>query len=794
MNESVSFQVKADELFQNRYENECIWVHKFMAWIMFGQWVLGVMLAIFWSPYTWIGEQQDVHLHVWSAILLGGWLSAIAIGWIQFFPREASTRHVVAIVLALWSALLIHLSGGRIETHFHVFISLAILGLYRDWKILLTATFVIAADHFIRGVFYPASVFGVFTDSSYRWVEHSAWVLVEVAFLAPGCYRLRNEVRELCVRQCEIEEAKQNVDRQVELRTRELSIANERLKEATAEAEKLAMVAKYTDNGVLITDENRSIEWVNSGFTRIFGYSAEEAIGKRPSEFLHGPETDQKDIARIEKALNNRLPINTETLRHRKNGDPFWLSLEIRPMWDKDKELVRFLAIQSDVTKRKSMELTLADAEARLRSIINNVPGAFYRKEICDQATERTSFFSNFIENLTGYSAEEFSKESGYCHRDFVHPDDAELLAQKVEHAIQDQSTFHHEYRIIAKDQTIRWVSEKGQCHVVHNGNTPQTIIDGMLFDITARIEAELENQKLHADLLDASRQAGMAEIATGVLHNVGNILNSVNVSASVIQKQFSNSALRNLEKVDGLIAEHESEFDEFVRDDKRGQQVPAYIHRVTGALCDERAKMDEEFDDLVKNIDHIKRIVGVQQSMAKSSRLIQEVDAAELIRDAVSANRSSLTRHDVRLQTTIDASVTKFQSDKHRILQVLINLIKNAKDSLKEQAPADPVVSIDVDADNACIRFRVTDNGTGIERADLAKIFQHGFTTKASGHGYGLHSSANAATEMGGKLSVQSDGPGRGATFELSLPFQTESRPATRSSSISPSQTATVL
>ena len=205
-----------NDLFQKRYEHECLWVHRFMTWIMIGQWALGLAFAAFLSPLTWIGQRNEVHVHVWAAFLIGMSLSGFAILWMRMFPREASTRHIVAVVQMLWSALLIHLSGGRIETHFHVFASLAILSIYRDWRILISATAVVALDHFVRGVFYPLSVFGIMTESPYRWIEHAAWVVFEVAFLAPGCYRLRKEVWELCVRQTEIELAKRSVDQQVQ--------------------------------------------------------------------------------------------------------------------------------------------------------------------------------------------------------------------------------------------------------------------------------------------------------------------------------------------------------------------------------------------------------------------------------------------------------------------------------------------------------------------------------------------------------------------------------------------------
>ncbi|EGF27213.1 PAS domain-containing protein [Rhodopirellula baltica] len=639
-----------NELFQKRYEHECLWVHRFMTWIMAGQWALGLAFAAFLSPLTWIGQRNEVHIHVWAAFLIGMSLSGFAILWMRMFPREASTRHVVAVVQMLWSALLIHLSGGRIETHFHVFASLAILSIYRDWRILISATAVVALDHFVRGVFYPLSVFGIMTESPYRWIEHAAWVLFEVAFLAPGCYRLRKEVWELCVRQTEIEFAKRSVDQQVAERTKELSEAYDLLAEKTAETEKLALVARYTDNAVIITHADATIEWVNEGFTRITGYSADEVIGKRPSDFLHGPQTDPKVCSVMRDAIANRSGFNVQTINYRKNAEPYWVDIEVRPIHDADGIVRRFIAIEADATER---------------------------------------------------------------------------------------------------------------------------------------VQQEQEKVRLNQELLDASRQAGMAEIATGVLHNVGNILNSVNVSVSVIRNQYSKSALANLEKVSSLIAEHEQTFPEFVATDQRGKKIPAYVKRVTHALSGERHTIDGELTDLVKNIEHIKEIVAAQQSMASSSEMIQELDLRGLIEDALAANKASLMNHDIKISLDLEEADRLIVTDKHRFLQIVINLIKNAKDSLVENKISDPQIIVRATRQEDSNTVSVIDNGIGIPAESLQQIFQHGYTTKMEGHGFGLHSSANTAGEMGGQLAAFSDGPGCGARFDLTLPIVQKEKTSPKNSEL---------
>ncbi|QEF96609.1 MraY-like glycosyltransferase [Stieleria maiorica] len=626
----------ADTLFRKRYKKECLRVSGFIQWLMVCQWLMGIAFAAFYSPLTWIGNQFEPHVHLWASVFIGGSLSAFTILWLRTYPTAAHTRHVVATTQMLWSALLIHLSGGRIETHFHVFASLAILSIYRDWTILITATAVIAVDHFVRGVFYPLSAFGIVTESPYRWIEHALWVLFEVAFLAPGCRRLRNEFRELCARQTEIVEAKRSVDIKVDERTKDLVKANLLLAIKTAEAEKLALVAKYTDNAVAITDGDANVEWVNEGFTRITGFEADEIIGAPESGFQFGELTCPQTLADMRRAIDAKQAFNAEMVSYRKDGTPYWMAIELRPIPGNYGTTERFISIQSDITDR---------------------------------------------------------------------------------------------------------------------------------------VEAERQNRLLQQEIVDASRQAGMAEVATGVLHNVGNILNSVNVSASVIRKQFENSALKNLEKATDLISQYESSLAEFIEHDDRGKNLPKYLVLVAQSLRNERVSVDREIGDLTKNIEHIKEIIAVQQTMAKTSGLQQELHASEIIRDVMTANKESLTNHAIEFIEQVASPEPTLVSDKHRILQILINLVCNAKDALLEANVPQPRILLRTWTQQDHVLFEVTDNGIGIRSEDINKIFQHGFTTKAHGHGFGLHSSANAATEIGGRLSATSAGIGKGARFVLRLP-----------------------
>ena len=180
-------------------------IDRLFAGLMCFQWLAGVVAALVISPRAWAGTAAHVHIHVWAAIFLGGAITVFPVLLAFHRPGEAMTRHTIAVAQMLMSALLIHLTGGRIETHFHVFGSLAFLAFYRDWRVFIPATIVVAADHFVRGVFWPQSVFGILAPSPWRWVEHAGWVLFENVFLIQACLQTTKEMRQGAAKQAELE-------------------------------------------------------------------------------------------------------------------------------------------------------------------------------------------------------------------------------------------------------------------------------------------------------------------------------------------------------------------------------------------------------------------------------------------------------------------------------------------------------------------------------------------------------------------------------------------------------------
>ncbi|HEX3728818.1 MAG TPA: HAMP domain-containing sensor histidine kinase, partial [Opitutaceae bacterium] len=262
-----------------------------------------------------------------------------------------------------------------------------------------------------------------------------------------------------------------------------------------------------------------------------------------------------------------------------------------------------------------------------------------------------------------------------------------------------------------------------------------------------------------------------MAEVATGVLHNVGNVLNSLNVSATVLATGLRQSKTEALTKVCALLDEHAADLGAFLAADPKGKLVPEFLRSLSRHAHEERARLLQEIDSLQQNIDHIKEIVSMQQAYATMVGIVEPLEAGVLMEDSLRMNSSALLRHEVSVVREYEPVPPVF-AERGKVLQILINLIRNAKYALDEGRAADKVVTLRIGPGTAgAVRFVVRDNGVGIASENLDRIFNHGFTTRTHGHGFGLHSSALAAKEMKGTLSVHSAGPGQGAEFRLELP-----------------------
>jgi PAS domain S-box-containing protein len=420
--------------------------------------------------------------------------------------------------------------------------------------------------------------------------------------------------------------------------------------------------------------------------------------------------------------------------------------------------------LHHEIAERKRSEAALRASEQRFRSIAESASDAIIVTDedlrILSWNQAASAMFGHTADAMVG---QPLGRILGSASEDFESPDSAGRLNAVLEEAAGDTIELTGARSTGAKFpmevSVATWTSNDGRC------------FSAIIRDISERKEAEDALRISQQQLLETSRRAGMAEVATGVLHNVGNILNSVNISATVIAEKVQKSVMTQLANVANLLREHSKDLPELLSSDERGKRLPGFIQMLADAFGDERKVLLGEVELLHKNVVHIKDVVAMQQNYARVSGMTEPLQLSALVEDALEMNTAALGRH--RVKVTRDfAPAPTVSVDKHKVLQILVNLIRNAKYAMDAAGHEDKLLELSVRCtDHGTVSVSVRDNGIGIAADNLTKIFSHGFTTKTEGHGFGLHSSAIAAKEMGGSLTAASEGLGKGATFTLELP-----------------------
>jgi len=291
--------------------------------------------------------------------------------------------------------------------------------------------------------------------------------------------------------------------------------------------------------------------------------------------------------------------------------------------------------------------------------------------------------------------------------------------------------------------------------------------------EMDQRKKAEAEKEKLYQQLMNASRQAGMADVASSVLHNVGNVLNSINVSTDTLIKTLKKPMVGDVCRIAALFNEHQDNLQSFLTADPKGKQIPSYLGLVAESLSGSHQTIQQELDSLVKKVDHIKQVVMSQQDIARAGSIREPASVEDMMEQALVMAMPEPEKY--RIQVVREYSpIPTIMTDRHQVLQVLVNLITNAKNAMVEHSEGTHrlTLRLGVPPGSAFARLEVIDTGEGIKAENLPKLFAQGFTTRKAGHGLGLHSSAIVAKNLGGALQAESAGEGQGATFILDLPL----------------------
>ncbi len=358
MQESKAARVDADvHALAAKYlaeHQQIIWRHtdRLFARLLAFQWLASVAIAIWVSPFTWIGSTSAIHFHVWIAVLLGGGIISLPLllAWKQ--PGRTATRHIIGISQMMMGILLIHLTGGRIETHFHIFGSLAFLAFYRDWRVLISASAVVALDHLLRGFFWPQSVFGTTTVEAWRWLEHSGWVVFEDVFLILACLRSLHEMQAIARRQAELQATQAKIEATVEERTQSLHEMQRRFSSAFDNAA-IGMA--------LVSPEGRWVE-VNKALCRIIDYTPAELLAIDFQAITH-PDDLQQDLQLARRLIEGSAETYQLEKRYfHKQGHAVWVLLSVSLVRDSDGRPLYFIAQIQDISQRREAEAESAKA------------------------------------------------------------------------------------------------------------------------------------------------------------------------------------------------------------------------------------------------------------------------------------------------------------------------------------------------------------------------------------------------------------------------------------------------
>jgi signal transduction histidine kinase len=417
------------------------------------------------------------------------------------------------------------------------------------------------------------------------------------------------------------------------------------------------------------------------------------------------------------------------------------------------------------MSRRSAAEKSAAESVARERdkldSLVHAVEGVVWESGT-DPAT--CAYVSSHAEELLGWPVVQWEQNPGLWQQ-HLHVEDREWAVARRQSAVEEGVPYVMEYRMLDHAGEAIWVRERGS---VHQG-TDGAVLRGVMSGISLEKQQAGELERIQRQLVEASRQAGMAEVATGVLHNVGNILNGVNISSNLITEAVRQSSLPHLKGVAEVLTT-QADFPAFMAG-PRGAAVPGFLGELHGKLEREQNIVNREVQTLRSSVEHIKDIVMMQQSYARMGGRSEPLDLAQLMDDALHINEAGLSRHHVQVIKDYQLA-PPVQAERNKVLQILVNLIRNAKHALDDCHQGERIVTISIaNGTDGLVNLTVADNGVGISAENMTRLFSYGFTTRRGGHGFGLHSSVNTAREMGGGLTASSAGVGLGAAFVLSIP-----------------------
>ena len=486
------------------------------------------------------------------------------------------------------------------------------------------------------------------------------------------------------------------------------------------------------------------------------------AVGKAMFDQIL-PEDSNTARVRTAAALAQHKPILSSRSRRRDaDGSLHHIQMYQRLFYNEQGAPARALGAMLDVTESYQREVELEALSIRF-SIATRAANA----GVWEYRTENEEIWWNDTMYVIYGCSPETYRPTLKSALAMIHRDDIALALAAWNEALQHSSQLQVQFRIVRPDGSVAHVESVAA--VVTDPDTSERHFVGITLDISQRVEAERRERQLQKQLRESSHQSGMAEVATGVLHNVGNVLNSLGIAYSTAQARVKAYQIERVARVAAMLEENRGSLAEFLTNDDRGKRLPGYLSALGQRLKAEAAAVQREFDAMAGHIQYLRQIVQAQQSFATVGGARDQVDVRELLETALTLKGQELNGAEIIRDV---GDLPTVQTDRYKLLQIIVNFIGNACDAMTANRPRAARLAIRVHAVLGQLEIAVEDSGIGIAPELLPRLWEFGFTTKAHGNGFGLHSAAVAAQQLGGAVSAQSEGIGLGARFSVTIPI----------------------
>jgi two-component system sensor histidine kinase/response regulator len=748
---------RAEELFQRQRQQVFKRTDRWFAGLMLFQWLAGIVIAVIVSPRTWAGQSSSIHLHVWAAIFLGGAISSFPIVLALTRPGAAFTRYTIAVAQMLFSGLLIHLTGGRIESHFHIFGSLAFLAFYRDWRVLIPATIIVALDHLVRGIFFPYSVYGVLAASPWRSVEHAAWVIFEDIFLVISCLSSVREMRLIAARQAELEATNEIIEEKVIQRTAQLEGARDQLEgdiaarqsaEAKLQTSEANLSALIENSDAAIWSVNRDYrftvlnEMARRRFQAAFGTRLEvgdHVFESRPAEI----RAEWKSY--LDRALGGEK--FTAPTRYEIAGKSRDYEVSFNPIITNG-EIAGAAVFSRDVTEGKQAEVALRESEERFQIVSRATHDGLWDWNVATNAIWLSDSFSD----LFGYEPGEAEPSVDFWMKR-IHPDDRDTVMSSLKRFFGGrEEVWSGEHRLRCADGSYAFVFGRG--YLIRDADGKALRMVGSVMNIN-RLKQAQEELRLAKEAAEAGSLA-KSQFLANMSHEIRTPMNGIIGMTDLVL---------------------ETDLDPGQRE---------YLGMVKTSA--------DSLLGLVNDILDFSKIEAGKMEIESINFSLRD-----RIRELVEPLALRAEQKQLKLITVIPAEVPDhLRGDPLRLGQILLNLLSNA---IKFTERGEIVVAVDVDSESCklqysslkssehCLHFSISDTGIGVAAENQAAIFEafaqadSSTTRQYGGTGLGLAIVSRLIQQMGGRIWLESEA-GKGTTFHFTVRLRSFSSSSSSDSS----------